>query len=207
MIEQELKYQLSKNNFYLIKEYFLDNFEQFNEFEQINYYFDSTDFCLKNQGIISRIRKINNNKYEFTIKHKLKGEKKCNIHIKNEDTIYLNKSCALNIIESKNFKNYPYLFKNISNLYDGNLNIEDLILLGELKTIRNLYSKNNGNEEICLDQSYYFDQIDYEIEWETTDINKANIELLTIFENLNITPIDNYDSKTTRFIKRLCTVN
>lgn len=205
MIEKELKYQLNESDFYNLKRYFFTEYKKITEHEQTNYYLDTKNFCLKKQGLSVRIRYLNGI-YEFTLKSKVNNYDLKNIKIKNETTIILDEEIAKNIIINKNLTNCPKIFELISNIYYGNLLNEDIFLLGELKTLRTTFSLK-ASEEICLDKSYFCDKKDYEIEWETSDLINSNMKLQNIFKQLNISPLNNDDSKSTRFIKRLCDID
>jgi len=61
----------------------------------------------------------------------------------------------------------------------------------------------NISELLSIDKSTYFDIEDFEVEWETNELDKCNDILLNVFNNIDINYIKSNSSKNTRFIKRL----
>ena len=142
----------------------------FNTNTQINHYFQANN----NKDIAIRIREINNT-YIFTMKIK-------------KDVLY---ELEFNI--PNNDINDPKI-KKVFLEY----NLDDVIYLGKLKTIRHTYNDTYG--QICLDYNEYNNLIDYEIEYELYD---HNLDYLNYFKELlktnNIIYKENNISKIKRF--------
>lgn len=84
MLERELKYQINESDFMKLTKYFIKNYKKVDEYKQINYYFDTKDFELKKQEISCRVRKLDNARYEYTVKSRVKNYEMENFQVKNE---------------------------------------------------------------------------------------------------------------------------
>ena len=96
----------------------------------------------------------------------------------------------------------PRLYSLLSRHFDADRHYI-VNLLGSLETERINYITGYDNEIISCDKSSYLGIVDYELEWETSRIREVELELTKLFSQMNITPILNNDSKTTRFKKSL----
>jgi uncharacterized protein YjbK len=204
-IEKELKYQLTKADFYKFKN-FLDNNEvnRVSTFTQINYYFDTEELSLKDRDTTIRIRKIIEplKKYELTLKTPLRKSNNSNIKIKNEFSLDLDEQIAECIITKGNFKNYYFLLNQILNEVKEEICPDKITLIGNLKTIREIYLLDYNYDPINIDISSYLGEEDYEIEWETDKVYEAANILVKILNKLEITVSNNTLSKNTRFINK-----
>jgi uncharacterized protein YjbK len=204
-IEKELKYQLTKADFYKFKN-FLDNNEvnRVSTFTQINYYFDTEELSLKDRDTTIRIRKIIEplKKYELTLKTPLRKSNNSNIKIKNEFSLDLDEQIAECIITKGNFKNYYFLLNKILNEVKEEICPDKITLIGNLKTIREIYLLDYNYDPINIDISSYLGEEDYEIEWETDKVYEAANILVKILNKLEITVSNNTLSKNTRFINK-----
>ncbi|WP_080847141.1 CYTH domain-containing protein [Cytobacillus gottheilii] len=164
-IEIEFKNMLTKSEFELLKESLKFNAEDFKS--QTNYYFDTPDFQLKKKHSALRIRE-KNGYYELTLKqpheHGL---------LESNDT--LTAETAQKAIHAKNLNQKELLQHEIlSIINDNGIAIEDLTLFGSLKTIR--AEKKYKDGLLVLDNSYYLNEVDYELEYEVSD--RANGEVI-----------------------------
>jgi uncharacterized protein YjbK len=180
-MEIEYKSLISKEKFKELKESLLEFSTFKEEYEQINYYFDTVDKKMDQKKITFRIR-LKKETFEMTAKVK-SGNKNNVYHSMQEFNISLGKEEALLFLKEKQIpKKHPLLLKIMSEL---EINIsEPLLLLGELKTIRRDYIREN--DLISLDKNKYSNITDYEIEWETTDhsfVEKINKKLKLTFGN------------------------
>lgn len=195
MIEKEIKYLLSQEDFIKMEVYLKEYLKK--RIIQSNFYFDSQNFDLKKKRITVRVRIFSNKKGEITIKKGIKNNFTENI---NEAKIRIEETLPLPFKDIKNILK----FKNIDRFLDkyekqkSNFKID---MLGKLKTYRNIYNLFEG--ELFLDKSRYFKQTDYELEWEGNNLENANIHIKKIFSDLNIKPLLNKLSKSSRFIKEL----
>lgn len=201
-IEKEIKYELKRDEFHKLQEFFGTNYIKLKQYEQVNYYFDSKDYELKRQGRSIRLRCINSEYYEFTIKSKVIGCELPNYQVKKESTIELDKKTAESIIAAKTLDKHSYIYSYMRQILPENLLSSEIVLLGKLNTIRSLYSFEN-EEEICFDESSYLEMKDYELECETCDYSTVNCTLSHIFETLGIVPLNSNKSKTSRFLEGL----
>lgn len=165
-LEIEFKVLINKDDFYkLIK--IMEQYEC-EEYEQINTYFDTKEDSLEKNKVSLRIRNIiNKNIYITTLKETKKVGK-----LEHEFTIKNNEVSSL-----------PNEIINILN--NNNVKVEDLIVVGQLKTIRKEYKYNNCI--LCLDYNTYYGTEDYEIECEAKSMQEA-INTITSLLLLNQIP-------------------
>ncbi len=201
-IEKELKYQISKTDYFKLMEYLDNNCIKCSSITQTNYYIDDFDFTLNKNNITARIRKKLDEKYEFTLKMPVINN--CVVKsaaIKKEITTELNNEIANNLINNGiwNKKFIDILHKNIK----FPIEFSNLKVIGCLTTERIFYKVKNISELISIDKSTYFDIEDFEVEWETNQLDKCNDILLNIFYNIGINYYKNNSSKNDRFIRVL----
>ena len=161
------------------------SFDNINTIDQTNHYYISNTQNLLEKNVSIRIREINNS-FTFTLKHK-----------EIDVTEY---ECAVNSLDIEVFK-MSQIEKVLSKFKIEN----DLIKQGSLRTIRKLIDTQYG--ELCLDENYYNNQIDYEIEFELykgVDKSVAFAYFNDILNKHNITFIENKISKQHRFYNTLC---
>lgn len=77
-----------------------------------------------------------------------------------------------------------------------------LVCLGCLKTKRFYYSFDSKFRPLNLDINYYLGEIDYELEWEDKEIRVIEKMITNFVNELNIKPLNNYNSKSSRFYDR-----
>lgn len=190
IIEKELKYEISKEYFYKIKTYLEQkSITKKESVTQINFYIDTQYLSFKEKDITIRIRQIFDHeiKYEFTIKTPLSvTENSPHIKIKNEFSIGLDEEIAIKLIKSPNLSEYKSLLSNLFHEAKIVTNLEELKVLGNLKTVRDFYIIDNRYEPINLDLNTYLGKEDYEIEWET-EFLEENLQILNdIFYELKV---------------------
>lgn len=170
-LEIEFKTLLSKEDFSRTIEYFHLNEESF--FTQINYYFDSINFQLKKQKIGLRVRTLTNNA-EITLKIPQKvGLLEIN------DVLSIDE--AQKIIESATLPDYGNVYNKLTEL---GINKNDLRLIGSLTTKR--AEKKLPQGLLALDESWYNEQHDFELELEVDDAEKGRENFLSVLNSLNI---------------------
>jgi len=201
-IEKELKYQINKTDYFKLMQYLDNNCIKCNSIIQTNYYIDDFNFTLNKNNITARIRKKSDEKYEFTLKIPINNISSLkSAAIKKEITIELNNKIANNLIDNGiwNKKSIDILYSNIKFPVEFN----KLKVIGSLTTERIFYKVKNISELLSIDKSTYFDIEDFEVEWETNELDKCNDILLNVFNNIDVNYIQSNSSKNTRFIKRL----
>lgn len=172
MIENELKFILTKEQYYKAK----DGIKWNEIIEQVNYYYTDNE----NENITIRVRE-KNDKYYLQVKIPLSEDK--GIHIKKEFT--------------KEIFEIPSIITatELSELAGEKINNASYI--GKLKTTR--LKKKINQAELCLDKNEYLGITDYEIEIEYLDV-KSREECLAQIQRCALS-LDNtkVSGKYTRF--------
>lgn len=149
MIENEFKRILSREQFEILQK----SFDWDEKITQKNHYFDTENLELSERRITCRVREISG---EFFLQIKLPT---------GVDFSRVELEKKLDFLPEK------IDGKTLENLAENNDIFPDVKKLGVLQT--NRFVKRFGGAEIDLDESRYFDKIDYEIEIEFTDENTA----------------------------------
>ena len=177
MIEYEYKVMLSKEEYDRVKAVY----QWDSVINQVNYYYDTTDFYLRRNDITFRIREIDGT-YRLQIKYRDAS-----------DFQYASKVEVEYPIEGVK-KHFPVLdYQKYLSKIEVN---SDLMLLGSLKT--NRWIKKLDVTEICLDYNQYLDTEDYELELEFKD---DNTEAQKIISTFRISPVKG-QGKYRRFFER-----
>lgn len=181
-IEIEFKNLLTEEEYNQVHHYL--PFESVELFEQTNYYFESKDFKLKNQGAALRIRK-KNQQWTLTLKqpheeglletHDNLTEKEANLWIQNK------------MVAQPNTK---------KQLRELNIDVNELTYLGSLTTRRKEVEYDGTT--VVLDHSLYYDQEDFELEVEAPSKSKGTEVFQNILSDCNI-PERETDNKIKRF--------
>ena len=164
-IEKEFKNLLNKEEYEaLIVAFDLDETEPT---KQTNIYFDTPDFKLKGLNSGLRIR-MYEDKGEITLKTPIQENEK----LETNDDLTLDE--AKTLVEA-------HLMKATGNVADKlkGLGIApgDLVIIGQLSTIRYDFPGDKGT--FFLDKSFYQDQMDYELEFESESLDEGAL----IFQN------------------------
>jgi len=155
-VEKEFKNLLTKDEYeQLLTVFELDGKEPVH---QTNVYYDTADGQLRHQGMGLRIR-IYDDFSEQTLKSPL-GE-----HEMLETTDPLSLEEGNHLVRNGQLK----LNGDVARLLkEKEIAIENIEPVGQLSTFRYIIPVPEG--EFCLDASYYQDQNDYELEFETNDV-------------------------------------
>lgn len=183
-IEKEFKNLLTKDEY----EQLLSTL-QLNENESIqqtNIYFDTVDTQLKNRNMGLRIR-LFEECGELTLKSPISK------HEKLETTDELDLETATYMAENGTITVRGHV---ATKLAEFGININDLKPIGQLSTLRYTFSGEGGM--YFLDESYYQDQKDYEVEFETEDVEKGKVQFEQFLTKHNIKK-----RKTTQKIERM----
>ena len=185
----------------ILKENFEVNLQKINSFKQKNFYFDTPKYNFKKNGMTIRIRVLNGCAPEFTIKKKFKNKFDKNYSEKYEKKFTLSMLEFEKILKGR-FLNIERLYTEIERVYDGTESMDKLIFIGCLETERTEYKLEGFEGKLCLDKNNILEEEDYELEWETDEYEIAKNKILELFLNMRISPINNYDSKSTRLFKK-----
>jgi uncharacterized protein YjbK len=182
-IEKEFKNLLTKEEYeQLLVHYQLDESAAIH---QTNTYYDTDDRQLQSLKMGLRIRTYDNDA-ELTLKVLLQENEQLEI------TDALSLVEANQLISDKKIKNAGHV---ASMLKKENIDLDRLKPVGQLSTVRHTFSGEGG--VYFLDKSYYQDQKDYELEFETEDLEKG----LILF-NTFLTYHEIKERKTTQKIQR-----
>lgn len=163
-IEIEFKNLLTKEEFQKLQVFFHINDQDFTK--QVNYYFDTPDFLLKEKQSALRIRE-KNNQFQLTLKQPNEiGLLETNQALSKEE--------AHALLKTGTFPDGPVQ----TILTDLQIDSNHLTNFGTLTTIRAETEYEGGL--IVLDHSYYLNSDDYELEYEVSNIDSGKY----IFEQL-----------------------
>ncbi|MDF2535911.1 MAG: hypothetical protein K0R18_2070 [Bacillales bacterium] len=158
---------------------------------QTNYYFDTTDFSLKDTGCALRIREKNKG-YELTLKQPTEnsiGLLEINQH--------LEESTAKSFIENGIFPNGP-VEDRVSKILSSNM--LKMNCFGRMKTERTELEYGDGL--LVFDKSSYFNVVDYELEFEVKDYEIGQKMFLDLLKNEHI-PVRKTLNKVRRFYNEM----
>lgn len=158
-VETEFKNLLTKDEYEMLIAHF--NLTDTNPVKQTNVYYDSEDWQLRQLGMGLRIR-LYEASGEQTLKTPIRE------HEMLETTDHLEHDEAQALIASGQLKTDGHVaFK----LAEDGIDINQLKQVGQLSTVRYEIPTQTGT--YFLDASYYQDQNDYELEFETLDAEKG----------------------------------
>jgi uncharacterized protein YjbK len=181
-IEIEFKNLLSIEEFNRMISYFQLSDDHF--FRQINHYFDTEDFALKNLGCALRIREKKEH-FEMTLKQP------------HPDGL-LETTQTLTAKEANALLNGGLFMEGIVEAQIESLGIDvtNLAYFGSLTTDRAELSYQNGL--LVLDFSSYLNTKDYEVEYEVSNREQGEPIFISLLTELNI-PLRKTSNKTQRF--------
>lgn len=174
-VEIEYKVMIDKKGYEKLLNYFNG---QLYSFKQTNYYFDSVDEKINKNKLSLRIRE-KNNKYIATLKEPYE-----NGRLEHEY-----------IVKDNEIKSFP---KQIINLLDKyKIKINELYNFATLTTIRNEI-KIEKDSLLCIDYSTYNETEDYEVECESSSLEKGKEIIESLLNSLSIPYTKSALSKTAR---------
>jgi len=188
-IEIEAKVLISKEDYNTVVEHFKS--EVTSEFDQTNYYIDSTDFKLKQLGIGLRIRKSKDH-YLITLKAPMSEgllEKDQNIN----KSIY-ESFAKKNIFPEGTIKEFVKMI---------GIDASELKILTSLITHRIEVDYGSLASILSIDKNDYNGLTDYELEFEGNAIEKAKDQLKEICEQCGIVYKENLISKQSRALSSI----
>lgn len=171
--EKEFKNLLNKEEYEaLIAAFALDETEAI---KQTNIYFDTPDYQLKNLNSGLRIRTYED-KAEITLKTPIQKNEK----LETNDDLSLEEAKVL--IEDQRLKKTGNVAAKLKELGVAN---EELVIIGQLSTIRYEFPGDNGT--YFLDKSFYQDQMDYELEFESESLEEGALAFRAFLNQYGIT--------------------
>lgn len=189
-MEYEARVMINEEQYFNIKNHYLETHYPKEELINENYYFDTEDLKLSNSHKVLRMRKINDQKYELTLK--IQEEKGC-LEI-NHPLTSMEKDELLEhgAISSKEIKD---------KLLSIGIDPSSVRYITNLKTERLEIKINKGL--LVIDKNYFRGKIDYNIEVESDSENHAESLLLSIIEPFGVTYEKDYINKARRAIYNL----
>lgn len=174
-IEKEIKIILDEKQYLEV----MNSFQFSESFEQINYYYAN--------------REIIENNITIRIREKL-GQMKLQLKIpqKTDKALHINKEYEKKVNRVLQHISKEEIYE-LSGLHCSN----DVKLLGSLKTIRCICN-TFPNVKIALDKSFYFNNIDYEIEIEYVD--ELSIDIVDRLKMLDLHLDKDVNGKNKRFL-------
>lgn len=185
-LEIEFRNLLNENEYASLCDLF--RLKETDYFEQTNYYFDTKDFTLKARLSALRIRKKGSH-FEMTLKTP-QGDGLL------ETTQYLGGDQAEAIFDGANIPTGPIRDK----LATLSVSYEDLHYFGSLKTIRAEVEYKKGL--LVFDKNFYGDKIDFDVEYEVSDLKKGQ-EIFNRFLERNEITIQPAPNKIERFYEHV----
>ncbi|RYL90271.1 CYTH domain-containing protein [Sporolactobacillus sp. Y61] len=152
-LEIEFKNMLTESEFKQLCRLFDLNESSF--FKQINDYFDTPTFGLRNKKSALRIRHLNG-QHDFTLKQPYNGNTlETHQALSKEES---DKLIQLGIMPAGTIEQA---------ISGSGVNVDQLVHIGELMTLRSEFPYQKGT--LFLDHSYYLNHEDFELEYEAED--------------------------------------
>lgn len=187
-LECEARVMIDEKTYLAIKEYYLNKAKAYRSFINTNTYIDTPDLYLINHHMVLRIREINNDKKELTLKIKAEnGDKEYNYPL----------------IDKKEMDN---LIHNMDIPYDEikNILLNHGIDLSTLKIITTLVTERieipHKKYLFVIDKNFYKGIIDYNLEVEAENKQKAKYYINKLGKPFNVKYKKGYVSKSHRAV-------
>ena len=184
-MEYEARVMIDEKQYDSIKSFYLNKKEPKKIFTNKNTYFDDEDLYLTYHHMVLRIRQIDEDKKELTLKIK---EKDGDIEITSDkyDSLLKGKLDDLEMIEALKLRGAdPSKLKIVTTLITERIEIP------------------YDNYLLVIDKNYYNDKVDYNIEVESSSREEAEKYLLEIIKPFNVKYKKDYISKSRRAILKL----
>ena len=189
-MEYEARVMVDEILFNKIKNFYTSNYPNYRSISNHNFYYDTKELFLTKNHVVLRIRDISNKNYELTLK--VKGH--------NGD---LEINHPLSIDEVNKLKN-NFKIENqaiLKELEKYDFDLSQLELIVDLKT--NRIEIEFPEYLLVIDENYYRNKVDYNLEIESSSKDKAEKYLLDICHKFNIEYKKDYISKSKRAIYNL----
>ncbi|TYB30957.1 MAG: CYTH domain-containing protein [Candidatus Mcinerneyibacterium aminivorans] len=194
MIEKELKYLLTEDEYYRLLKFLKKIGHSIDMKILENYYFDTKNFDLLNSGVSLRLRSINGKSWEFTYKCKVRGkeysERKDSLLINEELNNEIKEEEAMKLINHKKSiwdLKYSYLKKLKKELPANNNILDKIKMIGHMQVSRLPIKFKPYNIPLEIDKIFYGDEKkEFELESETKQLQLSESVITKIFSRLNI---------------------
>lgn len=189
-IEYEARVMINENQYSLIKDFYLKSGKNYHQLVNVNYYYDDDRLTISNSHQVLRLREIDENKQELTLKIKAEnGDIEINRPLTSKELHEMLNQINISDVEI------------INRLKTIGVELVDLKLVAKLKTER-IEIKEDGYLFV-IDKNYHNDRIDYDLEVESTSKEEAIHYLKTIINQFGIEYKKDYISKSRRAIYNL----
>ena len=189
-MEYEARVMINEEQYFNIRSHYLSSGLVYKENVNENYYFDTEDLLLTNFHKVLRVRKINNEKYELTLK--IQESNGC-IEINH----YLTDKEKEQIMNEGVISYRPIIDK----LKEYGVDPHSIKFITDLKTERLEVKLNEGL--LVIDKNYFRSRIDYNIEVESDSEIHAKTLLLSIISPFGVEYKKDYINKARRAIYNL----
>ena len=189
-MEYEARVMINEEQYINIRKHYLNSKYSKEEIINENFYFDTEDLKLTSSHKVLRMRKINNSKYELTLK--IKGENG-DIEINHK----LTDKEKDDLLEKSIISYSPILNK----LKESNIDPSSIRYITNLKTER-----LEVRLESCLlviDKNYYRNKVDFNLEVESSAKSLAKSQLEEIIKPFGLSIKKDYINKAKRAIYNL----
>ena len=189
-MEYEARVMINEEQYLNIRNHYLSSGLSYTELVNENYYFDTPDLKLSNSHKVLRLRKINDKKYELTLK--IQEEKGC-----------LEINCPLTSIEALKFLEGGDIPSNKirEKLLEINIEPKDIKYITDLKTER--LEVKLKDYLLVIDKNYFRGRIDFNLEVESDAEEHAKSALEAIIKPFGIENKKDYINKARRAIYNL----
>ena len=189
-LEYEARVMINEEQYLNIRNHYLASDYPKEEIINENYYFDTEDLKLTNSHKVLRMRKINGDKYELTLKIQgTDGAIEINHLLTDKEKDEL--------LEKSVISYKPIIDKLLEVGVDPN----SIKYITDLKTER--LEVKLENCLLVIDKNYYRNKTDYNLEVESDAEERAESELLAIIKPFGITYKKDYINKAKRAIYNL----
>ena len=189
-MEYEARVMINEEQYLNIRKHYLNSKYSKEEIINENFYFDTEDLKLTSSHKVLRMRKINNSKYELTLKIKVENG---DIEINHKLTDKEKDDLLENSIIS-----YPPI---LDKLKESNIDPSSIRYITNLKTER-----LEVRLESCLlviDKNYYRNKVDFNLEVESSAKTLAKSQLEEIIKPFGLSIKKDYINKAKRAIYNL----
>lgn len=188
MIETEIEFKnlITSNQFKQIRD---SLFIDITPFYQTNFYIDTEDLQIRKNILMLRIRELED---RFVLTLKVPNE----VHVITEYHQILDES----VLEKTNIDESDLGADIINVLKERNIDTNTLKIQGQLETIR--YERTYKNGLLVLDESQYFGETDYELEYEAKNVSDGKVVFNEILDHYDIQRTEEV-VKSERFYRKL----
>ena len=189
-MEYEARVMINKEQYLNIRQHYLNSNYPKEEIVNENYYFDTEDLKLTNSHKVLRIRKINDQKYELTLKIQ-----------EQNGAIEINHSLT-NIEKENLLNNFELSYEPITNkLKEYGIDPKSIKYITILKT--ESLEVRLKNCLLVIDKNYFRDRVDFNLEVESSSESQAKSQLNEIIRPLGLSIKKDYINKARRAIYNL----